>query len=172
VIARARTMVLASGLVQGSERSVVESTNPNMSYYFLAGVDYAHYFITWKGAEREGLLVHGQGNMLTLVGAEVKRFSGKAERATSVRARPLRGSQDMKQPPINLQIQANEVKVVDEDGHDLGVFAFADAIKLVASRREDLVEIEPDASPPLCQCIDYGKFRYRQFQDARKRRGL
>jgi translation initiation factor IF-3 len=78
----------------------------------------------------------------------------------------------MKRPRINLQIQANEVRVVDEDGRDLGVFAIADALKLVASRREDVVEIEPDAVPPLCQCIGYGKFRYRQLQDEKKRRGL
>ena len=77
----------------------------------------------------------------------------------------------MKRPRINLQIQPNEVRIVDEDGRDLGVFALADALKLVASRREDLVEIEPDTVPPLCQCIDYGKFRYRQLQDEKKRRG-
>ena len=75
----------------------------------------------------------------------------------------------MKRPRINLQIEASEVRVVDQDRRDLGVFAIADALKLVASRREDLVEIGPDAVPPVCQCIDYGKFRYRRLQDKKKR---
>ena len=78
----------------------------------------------------------------------------------------------MKRPRINLQIQAKEVRVVDEDRRDLGVLPISDALRLVASRREDLIEIEPESVPPLCQCIDYGKFRYRQLQDEKKRRGL
>jgi translation initiation factor IF-3 len=72
-------------------------------------------------------------------------------------------------PRINGQIQASKVRVVSEDGKDLGLFAIADALKLVASRREDLVEIEPDAVPPVCQAIDYGKFRYRWIQAEKKR---
>ena len=78
----------------------------------------------------------------------------------------------MKRPRINLQIQAKEVRVVDEDRRDLGVFAISDALKMVAPRREDLIEIEPESAPPVCQFIDYGKFRYRQLQDEKKRRGL
>lgn len=74
----------------------------------------------------------------------------------------------MKRPRINGQIQASEVRVVDDEGRELGVFPVADALQLVASRREDLVEVQPDAVPPLCQAIDYGKFRFRQFQDEKK----
>lgn len=75
-------------------------------------------------------------------------------------------------PRINGQITASEVRVVSEDGAALGVFAIADALKLVASRREDLVEIEPEAVPPVCQAIDYGKYRYRWIQAERAKRGL
>jgi translation initiation factor IF-3 len=75
----------------------------------------------------------------------------------------------MKRPRINGQIQASEVRLVNEEGRDLGVLSVVDALKLVASRREDLVEIQTDAVPPLCQVIDYGKFRYRQLQDEKKR---
>ena len=71
---------------------------------------------------------------------------------------------------INGQITAHEVKVVSEDGKILGVFAIADALRLVASRREDLVEIGPDEVPPVCQAIDYGKYRY--LQATKGRRGL
>jgi translation initiation factor IF-3 len=75
----------------------------------------------------------------------------------------------MKRPRINQQIQATEVKVIDEEGRELGVLGLAEALKLVASRREDLVEVQPEAVPPVCQAVDYGKFRYRQIQDEKKR---
>jgi translation initiation factor IF-3 len=77
-----------------------------------------------------------------------------------------------KRPRINGQIKATEVKVVSEDGIDIGVFTIADALKLVASRREDLVEIEPEAVPPVCQAIDYGKYQFRWLQAEMARRGL
>jgi len=63
----------------------------------------------------------------------------------------------MKRPRVNQQIPATEVKVIDEEGLDLGVFGLAEALKLVASRREDLVEVQPEVVPPVCQVIDYGK---------------
>ena len=65
---------------------------------------------------------------------------------------------------VNLQITAPEVKLVDENGNDLGLFTLASALELVRSRGEDLVEIDPDALPPLCQVIDYGAYRYRLRQ--------
>jgi translation initiation factor IF-3 len=68
---------------------------------------------------------------------------------------------------INGGIKANEVKVISEDGADIGVFSLSDALALVSSRGEDLVEIDPEAVPPVCQAIDYGKYRYR-LQQARK----
>ncbi len=75
----------------------------------------------------------------------------------------------MKRHRINGQIQATQVRVVDDEGQEIGVLSVSDALKLVAERREDLVEIQPDAIPPLCQAIDYGKFRYRQLQEEKKR---
>jgi translation initiation factor IF-3 len=75
----------------------------------------------------------------------------------------------MKRHRINGQIHATQVRVVDDEGKEIGVLAVSDALKLVAERREDLVEIQPDAVPPLCQAIDYGKLRYRQLQEEKKR---
>jgi len=75
-------------------------------------------------------------------------------------------------PLVNGKIKASSVRVVSEDGADMGIFSLRDALDLVASRREDLVEIDPDAVPPVCQMIDYGKFRYRWLQAEKKRRGL
>ena len=73
---------------------------------------------------------------------------------------------------INGQITAIQVKVISEDNAELGVFSLTEALKLVGSRREDLVEIEPDSNPPVCQAIDYGKYQYRWLQAEKKRRGL
>lgn len=65
---------------------------------------------------------------------------------------------------VNGQIKSNLVKLVDEDGIDLGLFSLSDALALVKARGVDLVEIEPTSKPPLCQVIDYGKYRYRLQQ--------
>ena len=75
----------------------------------------------------------------------------------------------MMRPRINGEIKASEVRLVDERGRELGLFAIADVLKLVASRREDLVEIQPEVVPPICESIDYGKYRYRQIQEEKKR---
>jgi translation initiation factor IF-3 len=73
------------------------------------------------------------------------------------------------QARVNLQITASEVRLISEDGADLGVHSRAAALELVRVRREDLVEVDPDSTPPVCQAIDYGKYQYR-LQQARKDR--
>lgn len=70
---------------------------------------------------------------------------------------------------VNGQITAHEVRLVSEDGVELGVHSLTAALKLARSREEDLVEIDPDSSPPVCQVIDYGKYRFR-LQQAQKDR--
>lgn len=52
--------------------------------------------------------------------------------------------------------------MIDVDGKQLGVFLIKDARKLASDRGKDLVEIAPQAKPPVCKIIDYGKFRYEQ----------
>jgi len=52
--------------------------------------------------------------------------------------------------------------VIDFDGKQLGVFLVKDARRLASERGKDLVEIAPQASPPVCKIIDFGKFRYEQ----------
>ena len=73
---------------------------------------------------------------------------------------------------VNGQIKANEVRVISEDGAEIGVLTIDEALKLAASRRQDLVEIEPDSKPPVCQAIDYGRYRYRLQEEEKRRRGL
>jgi len=57
------------------------------------------------------------------------------------------------------QITANSVRIIAENGEELGVYSIADALKLVGARREDLIEIEPRTDPPICQSIAYAKYR-------------
>lgn len=61
---------------------------------------------------------------------------------------------------INDQIVAREIRVVDEDGGQLGIMARDAAIKMAAEQEKDLVEIAPQAKPPVCKIIDYGKYQY------------
>ena len=73
---------------------------------------------------------------------------------------------------INEQIRDKEVRVVGENGEQLGIMAARDALKLAQDAELDLVKIAPTAKPPVCKIIDYGKFRYenaRKEKEARKK---
>lgn len=63
---------------------------------------------------------------------------------------------------VNGKIRAREVRVIGPDGAQLGVIALADAINLARQHAVDLVEIAPNATPPVCRLVDYGKYRYEQ----------
>lgn len=63
---------------------------------------------------------------------------------------------------INEEITATELRVVDAQGAPLGVLSRRDALRIAAERELDLVEIAPQAKPPVCKIIDYGKFIYEQ----------
>lgn len=64
------------------------------------------------------------------------------------------------------------VRVVDEDGNQLGVMAISDALRTARELNKDLVEVAPSARPPVCRVMDYGKYKYQQSkreQQAKKR---
>ncbi|NGX38289.1 MAG: Translation initiation factor IF-3 [Chlamydiae bacterium] len=63
---------------------------------------------------------------------------------------------------VNRQIRAQQVRVIDKDGKQLGVLPIQQAMTLAEADQLDLVEIAPTAQPPVCKIIDYGKFRYQQ----------
>jgi len=67
---------------------------------------------------------------------------------------------------INHQIRAREVRVIGPKGEQLGVLALHEALKQVEALEMDLVEVAPDAQPPVCRMMDYGKFRYEQKKKA------
>lgn len=63
---------------------------------------------------------------------------------------------------INEQIRDKEVRVVGEDGEQLGIMSSKDAQKLADEAGLDLVKIAPTAKPPVCKIVDYGKYKYEQ----------
>ena len=73
---------------------------------------------------------------------------------------------------INEQIRDREVRVIGEDGQQLGIMSAKEAMKLAREAELDLVKIAPTAKPPVCKIIDYGKYRYelaRKEKEARKK---
>ena len=63
---------------------------------------------------------------------------------------------------INSQIKNEEVRVLMDDGEQLGVMKTVEAIDLAKNRKMDLVEIASSNNPPVCKIIDYGKFKYQE----------
>jgi translation initiation factor IF-3 len=61
---------------------------------------------------------------------------------------------------MNGKIRAREVRVIDENKEQLGVMTLSDALKLTQSKDLDLIETVPNANPPVCRIVDYGKFLY------------
>ena len=73
---------------------------------------------------------------------------------------------------INEQIRDKEVRVIGENGDQLGVMPIKEAMRLADEAELDLVKIAPTAKPPVCKIVDYGKYRYelaRKEKDARKK---
>lgn len=71
---------------------------------------------------------------------------------------------------INHDIKADEVRVVDEDGEMKGVMSVARAVELAEEAGLDLVEVSPNATPPVCKILDYGKYKYEQQKKAAEAR--
>ncbi len=67
-------------------------------------------------------------------------------------------------------IRITPVRVIGPDDEQIGVIETQEAIKMAMEKGLDLVEISPDARPPVCKIMDYGKFKYEQSQKARKQR--
>lgn len=65
---------------------------------------------------------------------------------------------------INEQIRDKEVRVIGENGEQLGIMSSRDALKLAEEAELDLVKIAPTAQPPVCRIVDYGKFKYEQLR--------
>ncbi|MFO7913206.1 MAG: translation initiation factor IF-3 [Desulfotignum sp.] len=70
------------------------------------------------------------------------------------------GRQD--QANVNKGIRASEVRVIGADGEQIGIMPVSEALRIAEDQTLDLVEVSPDANPPVCKIMDHGKFKYEQ----------
>lgn len=71
---------------------------------------------------------------------------------------------------MNEEIRAKEIRVVSVEGEQLGIMSVKDALRLAQEKELDLVEVAPNAKPPVCRIMDYGKYRYEQSKREREAR--
>jgi translation initiation factor IF-3 len=71
---------------------------------------------------------------------------------------------------LNEQIRAPRLRVIDSDGKQLGILSRQEALAIAQERELDLVEISPDADPPVCKVVDWGKFNYQRTKQLQKNR--
>ena len=114
-----------------------------------------------KSGSKSVMLVHGE------------RTPGK-KHVLCVCFKKERGEQFIakKDLRINFRIRAKEIRVVGEEGEQLGVMTVPDALKKAEDAGLDLVEVAPTANPPVCRIIDYSKYKYEQEKrekEARKK---
>jgi translation initiation factor IF-3 len=92
-------------------------------------------------------------------------------RRTTIR-RPIRTAPlpEKGGPRVNRDIRIREVQVIDADGSNKGVLATFDAIALAEEQGLDLVEVSPNATPPVCKIMDYGRFKFAEQKKAAEAR--
>ncbi len=76
---------------------------------------------------------------------------------------------------INEQIRDREIRLIGQDGEQLGIMSASEAMKMAREAELDLVKIAPAAKPPVCKIIDYGKYRYelaRKEKEAKKKQKI
>ena len=76
----------------------------------------------------------------------------------------------LQEPRFNEKIRAREVRLVDADGSQVGIVNISEALERAQRQDLDLVEVAPQANPPVCRIMDYGKFRYEESQRLKESR--
>ncbi len=71
---------------------------------------------------------------------------------------------------VNRQIRAKEVRLIDENGKQIGILPLEEALRIAEEKELDLVEVAPQANPPVCKIMDYGKFKYEMKKKEREAR--
>lgn len=74
------------------------------------------------------------------------------------------------EPRINDEITAREVRLIDAEGKQVGIVKIQEALEMAAEATLDLVEVAPQANPPVCKIMDYGKFKFQQSKKAAEAR--
>ncbi|HOW54225.1 MAG TPA: translation initiation factor IF-3 [Syntrophorhabdaceae bacterium] len=87
----------------------------------------------------------------------------------------LIAGKDFKDTSVNEKIRVREVRLIDENGEQLGIVPTVDALRLARERELDLVEVSGKSSPPVCKIMDYGKYKYqlaKKAQEAKKKQTI
>ncbi|MGE5592104.1 MAG: translation initiation factor IF-3 [Betaproteobacteria bacterium] len=71
---------------------------------------------------------------------------------------------------MNEAIRAREIRLIDENGEQLGIMVVREGLRIAAEKGLDLVEVAPNAKPPVCRLLDYGKYKYEQAKRDREAR--
>jgi translation initiation factor IF-3 len=103
----------------------------------------------------------------------ILKASATAEEIAAIR-RPMRAPLPVQKdgPRINEEIRVREIHLIDAEGHNLGNVTIADALAKAQEAGLDLVEISPNATPPVCKLLDFGKYKYQEQKkqaEARKK---
>ena len=85
-----------------------------------------------------------------------------------MKGRRSHGAPPPKLMPVNHQIRAREVRVIDENGEQLGSLPTSKALQIARERDLDLVMVAPNSVPPVCRLLDYGKYKYEQLKKDKK----
>lgn len=75
-----------------------------------------------------------------------------------------------KEQQINEEIRDKEIRVISDDGEQLGIMSASQALKIAESKNLDLVKIAPTAKPPVCKIMDYGKYRFEKAKKEKEAR--
>jgi translation initiation factor IF-3 len=90
-----------------------------------------------------------------------------------MRIHPRRNRRPVETGPqyrANMQISAPEVRVIDENGSNMGVLPTAQAVSIAQERGYDLVEVDPRPQPPIAKILNLGQFKYEKEREARKQK--
>jgi translation initiation factor IF-3 len=71
---------------------------------------------------------------------------------------------------VNERIRIREVRLIDDEGNQIGIIPTREALEMAREKGLDLVEVAPNAVPPVCRLMDYGRFRYEQSRKERESR--
>ena len=122
-----------------------------------------------EGSGRPASVLLRNGSLTVELCATVFLRQGAWE---AMRANNNRDNRDRDNLFINERIRDREVRVISADGEQLGIMSSREALRLAEEANLDLVKISPNAKPPVCKIIDYGKYKYektRKEKDARRR---
>lgn len=84
--------------------------------------------------------------------------------------RPNQGGRISTETRVNERIRVPEVRLIGPGGEQVGIVRIEDALRVAADADLDLVEVAPEAKPPVCKIMDYGKFKYETAQKLRESR--